>query len=140
MADPAYAAAAHRHRLLRRIDPHPLYQRRVDHQANVPDAPGPLIRRREWRRAGCFALEMPRRRRTWMTRRSARGIDRLKSGRLSPGSGRENGGKYLRLAAGRTEAERHPHEMRNGAGPQLMHDGGPMVLGRARGDAQLTRD
>ena len=54
MADLASTAAAQVHCLLRRIDPHPLLQRRSITQANVPDAPGPLIRRREWRRAGCI--------------------------------------------------------------------------------------
>ena len=38
--------------------------------------------------------------------------------------------KMLRLAGGRIEAERHPHEVRNGAGLHFVHDGGPMVFGR----------
>ena len=116
MADVASTATAHPHCLLRRIDPHPL-QRRVDHQANVTVAPGPLIRRREWRPAGCCRVPNARATTNPDHRRpSARGMDRPKSKCLSPGAGRENGGKYLRLAARRTETQRHPHEMRNAAG------------------------
>ena len=86
------------------------------------------------------ALQTPGQRRTRMTRRSsARGVDLPEFKCLSPGGGHEYGGGH-RFAAGRTEAERHPHQMRNAAGPQLVHHGGPMVLCRPGSDPQLARD
>src|SRR5271170_6153884 len=53
---------------------------------------------------------------------------------------RVNCRKYLHAAATRTKAQRHPHEMRNGARLHFMHDGRPMVLGCSGGDSQAMGD
>jgi len=54
------------------------------------------------------------------------------------GGGRENGGNYLlRAVIGAVEMpkiERHPHKVGNSARLHLLHDRGPVMLGRPRAD------
>ena len=57
---------------------------------------------------------------------------------LRLGGGRENGGNYLlRPVSGAVEmpkTDRHPHKVGNSARLHLLHDRGPVMLGRPRGD------